>query len=53
LIHVLVLQVYASSGSIWEQYSGTDGAGLRSNPFTGWSALVVNLAANKLDLWGI
>ncbi len=39
--------------SFSRRYSGADGAGLRSHPFTGWSALVVNVMAQRFDDWGL
>ena len=38
---------FASSGFIWEQYSPFTGKGMRTHPFTGWSALVVNMMAER------
>lgn len=38
---------FASSGFIWEQYSPFTGRGMRTHPFTGWSALVVNMMAER------
>eukprot|EP00741_Cyanophora_paradoxa_P010634 tig00020537_g10278.t1 len=40
-----VAREYARTGYVWEQYSGTTGEGLKSHPFTGWSALVTLIAA--------
>jgi len=36
---------YKETGTIWEQYSDVDGRGMRSRPFTGWSALLILIAA--------
>eukprot|EP00744_Colponema_vietnamica_P022685 GILI01032640.1.p1 GENE.GILI01032640.1~~GILI01032640.1.p1 ORF type:complete len:419 (+),score=89.82 GILI01032640.1:147-1403(+) len=36
---------YRRTGFLWEQYSGEDGRGRRSHPFTGWTALVVLIMA--------
>ncbi len=36
---------FHSTHTIWEQYSDVDGQGMRSRPFTGWSALLVLIAA--------
>jgi mannosyl-oligosaccharide glucosidase len=42
-----VLGQYASTGFFWEQYDDSTGAGMRGHPFTGWTALVVNIMAEK------
>jgi len=42
-----VLSQYASTGFFWEQYDDSTGAGIRGHPFTGWTALVVNIMAEK------
>jgi mannosyl-oligosaccharide glucosidase len=36
---------YKRTGYLWEQYSEKDGKGKRSHPFTGWTALIVNIMA--------
>jgi len=38
---------YQRTGHLWEQYDAKTGSGLRSHPFTGWSALVVAIMAEK------
>jgi mannosyl-oligosaccharide glucosidase len=43
-----IVHQYYKSGYIWEQYKDTDeGDGKGSHPFTGWSALVVLMMADK------
>lgn len=42
-----VLGQYHSTGFFWEQYDDRTGKGLRGHPFTGWTALVVNIMAEK------
>jgi mannosyl-oligosaccharide glucosidase len=43
----LVLGQWQSAGSIWEHYDDVSGLGLRSHPFTGWTALVLNVMAEE------
>lgn len=40
-----LLGSFKSTGYFWEQYDDRSGAGLRSHPFTGWTALVVLIMA--------
>lgn len=40
-----LLEGYHSTGYFWEQYDDRSGRGLRSHPFTGWTALVVLIMA--------
>ena len=40
-----VIRVYQQSGFPWENYNDVDGGGKGSHPFTGWTALVVLVAA--------
>ena len=42
-----VLGEYSRTGYFWEQYDDLTGAGIRGHPFTGWTALVVNIMAEK------
>lgn len=38
---------FSSTGTIWEQYSDLNGTGMRSRPFTGWSALLILIEAER------
>lgn len=40
-----ILSEYHRTGFIWEHYDDDSGTGMRGRPFTGWSALVVNIMA--------
>lgn len=42
-----VIKEYIRTGYIWEQYEDSTGKGIRGHPFTGWSALVVNILFEK------
>ncbi len=42
-----MVRQYQETGYIWEQYSDVDGRGLRSHPFTGWSALLILIATEQ------
>lgn len=44
-----VVGVHQQSGFPWENYNDVDGGGAGSHPFTGWTALVVLVAA---ELYG-
>jgi mannosyl-oligosaccharide glucosidase len=37
---------YNARGYLYEQYDDASGRGLSSHPFTGWTALLVLIAAN-------
>lgn len=50
LRHILienVMNVYAKTGYIWEQYNDKTGQGQGCRPFTGWSSLVVLMMGEK------
>ncbi|RKP05923.1 glycoside hydrolase [Thamnocephalis sphaerospora] len=38
---------FRSTGFLWEQYAEKDGAGQRAHPFSGWTALIVLIMAEK------
>lgn len=40
-----VLSQYQETGYFWEQYDDVSGKGIRGHPFTGWTALIVNIMA--------
>jgi hypothetical protein len=40
-----VLKEYARTGFFWEQFDDAAGNGIRGHPFTGWTALFVNIMA--------
>eukprot|EP01083_Nonionella_stella_P149558 475223_1 len=42
-----VVRQYRKTGFLWEQYHPESGAGQRSHPFTGWTALIVNIMGEK------
>lgn len=42
-----VVSTFAETGFIWEVYSGDTGAGFNNHPFTGWSALIVNIISER------
>nr|CAG8603675.1 8759_t:CDS:10 [Entrophospora candida] len=42
-----VFKEFERTGYVWEQYSSIDGKGSRSHPFTGWTALVTLIMAEK------
>lgn len=42
-----MVKSYNTTGFIWEQYDDTTGRGQRSHPFTGWSALIVSILAER------
>ena len=46
LVNMIVSQ-YVNTGFIWEVYDDLTGDGLDNHPFTGWSALVVNILAER------
>lgn len=42
-----IVRQYRQTGYLWEQYNDAKGQGKGSHPFTGWTALVVLLAADQ------
>lgn len=42
-----MVREYHDSGFIWEQYVPSSGKGKGTRPFTGWSALIVNILAER------
>ena len=40
-----VIQTYHETGHYWEHYEDEHGKGTRGHPFTGWTALIVNIMA--------
>eukprot|EP01064_Diplonema_japonicum_P023392 TRINITY_DN33811_c0_g1_i1.p1 TRINITY_DN33811_c0_g1~~TRINITY_DN33811_c0_g1_i1.p1 ORF type:complete len:960 (+),score=176.40 TRINITY_DN33811_c0_g1_i1:53-2932(+) len=42
-----VVDSYSKTGFLFEHYDDINGLGQRSHPFSGWSALVVNILADK------
>mmetsp|Transcript_5436 Transcript_5436/g.10217 ORF Transcript_5436/g.10217 Transcript_5436/m.10217 type:complete len:400 (-) Transcript_5436:222-1421(-) len=41
----LVVENFVDTGFIWEVYDGSTGKGQDNHPFTGWTALIVNVLA--------
>ena len=45
---------FVRTGYVWEQYDGDTGLGRKSHPFTGWTALIVNIINEEyLDWWNV
>ena len=44
-----VIGEWAKTGALYEQYDDRTGRGMRSHPFTGWTALILNIAAEEYD----
>ena len=42
-----IVREYKRTGYLWEQYDPIDGKGRRSHPFTGWTALVLNIMGEE------
>jgi mannosyl-oligosaccharide glucosidase len=38
-----IFDQYRETGHFWEQYDDQTGKGIRGHPFTGWTAMVVNI----------
>ena len=38
-----VVSEWTKSGALWEQYDDRSGKGIMGHPFSGWTALVVNI----------
>ena len=39
----MILGEYKRTGHFWEQYDDRTGQGMRGHPFTGWTALIINI----------
>jgi len=44
-----VAKQYKKTGFIWENYRDSDGSGSGTRPFTGWTALILGIMADKYD----
>jgi mannosyl-oligosaccharide glucosidase len=42
-----VLKEYTRTGYLWEQYDDRTGEGTRGHPFSGWTALIVNILSES------
>lgn len=42
-----VLGEYHRTGFLWEQYDDKEGVGIRGHPFSGWTALVLNIMVER------
>ncbi|KAL0141009.1 mannosyl-oligosaccharide glucosidase CWH41/GLS1 [Mucor lusitanicus] len=42
-----VYKNYKQTGYVWEQYSESEGKGLHSHPFTGWTSLILLIMAEE------
>ena len=40
-----ILSSYHDSGFFWEHYEDVSGSGTRGHPFSGWTALIINIMA--------
>ena len=43
----MVLSEHQRTGHFWEQYDDRTGQGMRGHPFTGWTALIVNIMSEQ------
>lgn len=44
-----IAEQYAKTGFFWEHYNDRTGEGMGTRPFTGWTALVLNIMAESFD----
>ena len=42
-----VLSEYKRTGWLWEQYNERTGKGQKSRPFTGWTATILSIMAER------
>jgi mannosyl-oligosaccharide glucosidase len=42
-----ILKSYHKTNYFWEQYKDINGEGMRGHPFSGWTALIINIMAEK------
>jgi mannosyl-oligosaccharide glucosidase len=46
-IMATVVGGFQSTGFFWEQYDDSTGEGMRNRPFSGWTALILNIMSEK------